>query len=74
MKVAELKSFLKKMPDSAEIDVLIENTAQWQFSLNECAYSSRQNLVILMHEKEASDAGSQLVEKKSDPESIPDEV
>ena len=59
MKVMELKAFLKKMPDDAEIDVLIENTAQWQFPLNDCAYSVRSNKVILMHEKWDGKTGSE---------------
>ena len=65
MKVSDLKGFLKRMPDTAEVDVMIENTEQWQFPLNDCAYSARNNKVILMHEKwTGSESGPQPSVKK----------
>lgn len=64
MKVGQLKAFLKKMPDDADVDVLIENTAQWQFPLNDVAYSLRSNKVILMHEKWNGNTDSQPVGEK----------
>lgn len=51
MKNNDLIKLLSELPLDAEIDLLIENGAQWQFPINGAAYSKAQNTIILMHEK-----------------------
>ena len=49
--VEDLIKVLKKFKQDAKVEVLIEHdNVQYQFNLNDIAYSPRQNTVVLMHE------------------------